>query len=71
MGMWVWPSGMYMADTAWATCSLQNLLLTEDLQSYPEAFVPRPGITTRPKPKPKPMTSGTHHSKHLGAKFGV
>ena len=33
MGMWVWPSGMYMADTAWATCSLQNLLMTEDLQA--------------------------------------
>ena len=33
MGMWVWPSGMYMADTALATCSLQNLLLIEDLQA--------------------------------------
>ena len=33
MGMWVWPSGMYMAVTALATCSLQNLLLIEDLQA--------------------------------------
>ena len=39
MGMWVWLSGMYMADTAWATCRLLNMLMTADLRSlWPTAW---------------------------------